>query len=49
MIKLRANIGTMSWRLFVGISEKIPPSEIVDTIGSGDAIIGAVFYGTWND
>ena len=49
MIKLRANIGTVSWRLFDGTAEKIPPSEIVDTIGAGDAIMGAVFYGTWND
>ena len=50
MTKFRANgIGTVSGRLFVGTAEKIPPSEIVDRTGTGDAFIGAVFYGTWND
>ncbi|KAJ0113022.1 hypothetical protein Patl1_01675 [Pistacia atlantica] len=43
--KLRANgIGTMCGRLFVGTAEKIPPSELTDTTGAGDAFIGAVLY-----
>ncbi|TYJ28019.1 hypothetical protein E1A91_A07G229300v1 [Gossypium mustelinum] len=44
--KLSANgIGTITGRLFVGTAEKIPPSELVDTTGAGDAFIGAVLYG----
>ncbi|KAG8641873.1 hypothetical protein MANES_12G039500v8 [Manihot esculenta] len=43
--KLRANgIGTINGRLFVGTVEKIPPPELVDTTGAGDAFIGAVLY-----
>ncbi|XP_007050098.2 PREDICTED: ribokinase isoform X1 [Theobroma cacao] len=43
--KLSANgIGTVTGRLFVGTAEKIPPSELVDTTGAGDAFIGAVVY-----
>ncbi|KAL5859970.1 hypothetical protein ACOSQ4_001266 [Xanthoceras sorbifolium] len=43
--KLRANgIGTVSGRLFVGTAEKIPPSELIDTTGAGDAFIGAILY-----
>ncbi|PSR86395.1 Ribokinase [Actinidia chinensis var. chinensis] len=43
--KLRANgTGTVSGRLFIGTAEKIPPSELVDTTGAGDAFIGAVLY-----
>ncbi|XP_012434474.1 uncharacterized protein LOC105761255 [Gossypium raimondii] len=43
--KLSANgIGTITGRLFVGTAEKIPPSELVDTTGAGDAFIGAVLY-----
>ncbi|XP_044492677.1 ribokinase-like isoform X3 [Mangifera indica] len=43
--KLRANgIGTVCGRLFVGTAEKIPPSELTDTTGAGDAFIGAVLY-----
>ncbi|KAG5567346.1 hypothetical protein RHGRI_002792 [Rhododendron griersonianum] len=43
--KLRANgIGTVSGRLFIGTAEKIPPSELVDTTGAGDAFIGAILY-----
>ncbi|GMP90511.1 hypothetical protein CsSME_00041606 [Camellia sinensis var. sinensis] len=43
--KFRVNgIGTVSGRLFVGTAEKIPPSELVDTTGAGDAFIGAVLY-----
>ncbi|XP_039001041.1 sulfofructose kinase-like isoform X1 [Hibiscus syriacus] len=39
-----SGIGTLTGRLFVGTSEKIPPSELVDTTGAGDAFIGAVLY-----
>ncbi|KAF7153274.1 hypothetical protein RHSIM_Rhsim01G0259300 [Rhododendron simsii] len=43
--KLRANgIGTVSGRLFIGTAENIPPSELVDTTGAGDAFIGAILY-----
>lgn len=46
MAKLVAKgIGTVSGELFVGTAEKIPPSEIVDTTGAGDAFIGAILYG----
>lgn len=46
VVKLVAKrIGTVSGRLFVGTTEKIPPSEIGDTTGAGDAFIGAVLYG----
>lgn len=45
MGKLRANgIGTVNGKLHVGTAEKIPPSELVDTTGAGDAFIGAVIY-----
>ncbi|KAK8654164.1 hypothetical protein V6N13_128137 [Hibiscus sabdariffa] len=37
-------IGTLTGRLFLGTAEKIPPSELVDTTGAGDAFIGAVLY-----
>ncbi|KNA15178.1 hypothetical protein SOVF_100330 [Spinacia oleracea] len=37
-------IGTLCGRLHVGTAEKIPPSELVDTTGAGDAFIGAVLY-----
>jgi len=43
--KLRANgIGTISGQLFIGTAEKIPPSELLDTTGAGDAFIGAILY-----
>ncbi|KAG7989801.1 hypothetical protein I3843_03G255300 [Carya illinoinensis] len=43
--RLRANgIGTVCGRLFLGTAEKIPPSELIDTTGAGDAFIGAVVY-----
>lgn len=29
----------------MGTVEKIPPPELVDTTGAGDAFIGAVLYG----
>lgn len=46
-MKLRAEgIGTVSGRLYLGTAEKIPPSELVDTTGAGDAFIGATIYGT---
>ncbi|XP_048232603.1 ribokinase isoform X2 [Ricinus communis] len=45
LAKLRANgIGTVNGRLFVGTAEKIPPAELIDTTGAGDAFIGAVLY-----
>ncbi|XP_018622337.1 uncharacterized protein [Nicotiana tomentosiformis] len=43
--KLHAKgIGTVSGKLLLGTAEKIPPSELVDTTGAGDAFIGAVLY-----
>lgn len=46
MAKLKAEgIGTVSGKLYVGTAESIPPSELVDTTGAGDAFIGAVIYG----
>ncbi|XP_031100975.1 ketohexokinase [Ipomoea triloba] len=48
--KLRANgIGMVNGRLHVGTAEKIPPSELVDTTGAGDAFIGAVIYSICTD
>ncbi|KAL9397829.1 hypothetical protein Peur_012082 [Populus x canadensis] len=45
LTKIRADgIGTVNGRLFVGTAEKIPPPELVDTTGAGDAFIGAVLY-----
>lgn len=45
-MKLRADgIGQVTGRLIIGTAEKIPPSELVDTTGAGDAFIGAVIYG----
>ncbi|KAL8159422.1 hypothetical protein V2J09_000959, partial [Rumex salicifolius] len=45
VMSLRADgFGTVCGRLFVGTSEKIPPSELIDTTGAGDAFIGAVLY-----
>lgn len=45
VIKLKANgIGAISGRLFVGTAEKIPPSELIDSTGAGDAFIGASLY-----
>lgn len=35
---------TLCGRLHVGTAEEIPPSELVDTTGAGDAFIGAVLY-----
>ncbi|KAK2986357.1 hypothetical protein RJ640_026621 [Escallonia rubra] len=37
-------VGMVTGRLFLGTAEKIPPSELVDTTGAGDAFIGAVLY-----
>ncbi|XP_021722143.1 ribokinase-like [Chenopodium quinoa] len=45
VVTLKADgIGTLCGRLHVGTAEKIPPSELVDTTGAGDAFIGAVLY-----
>ncbi|XP_020599472.1 uncharacterized protein LOC110038895 [Phalaenopsis equestris] len=44
-VRLKANgIGTLDGKLLLGTAEKIPPSEILDTTGAGDAFIGAVLY-----
>lgn len=46
MTKLRAEgIGTICGRLYIGTAENIPPSELIDTTGAGDAFAGAVLYG----
>ncbi|XP_024635133.1 ribokinase isoform X3 [Medicago truncatula] len=43
--KFRADgIGSVCGRLYFGTSEKIPPSELIDTTGAGDAFVGAVLY-----
>ncbi|KAL2323381.1 hypothetical protein Fmac_027760 [Flemingia macrophylla] len=43
--KLKAEgIGAVSAKVYVGTAESIPPSELVDTTGAGDAFIGAVIY-----
>lgn len=45
VLKLIADgVGELNGRLFVGTAESIPPSELVDTTGAGDAFIGAVLY-----
>ncbi|XP_008796391.1 sulfofructose kinase-like [Phoenix dactylifera] len=38
-------IGAISGRLLMCIAEVVPPSELIDTTGAGDAFIGAVLYG----
>jgi sugar/nucleoside kinase (ribokinase family) len=43
---LRADgIGTITGKLYIGTAETIPPSELIDTTGAGDAFAGAVLYG----
>lgn len=37
-------LGTVFGGLLIGTSEDIPASELVDTIGCGDAFIGAVLH-----
>ncbi|QHO52988.1 hypothetical protein HN51_021879 [Arachis hypogaea] len=37
-------IGTVNGRIYVGTAESIPPLELIDTTGAGDAFIGAVIY-----
>eukprot|EP00268_Persea_americana_P021191 TRINITY_DN2116_c0_g2_i3.p1 TRINITY_DN2116_c0_g2~~TRINITY_DN2116_c0_g2_i3.p1 ORF type:complete len:412 (+),score=94.79 TRINITY_DN2116_c0_g2_i3:172-1407(+) len=37
-------VGTVCGRLLVGTSEVVPPSELIDTTGAGDAFIGAILY-----
>lgn len=45
VMNLRADgFGALCGRLHVGTAEKIPPSELVDTTGAGDAFIGAVVH-----
>lgn len=44
-LRIRADgIGAVSGRLLIGTAEVIPPADIVDTTGAGDAFIGAVQY-----
>lgn len=44
-MNLKANgIGTLIGRLFTCTAERIPPSELIDTTGAGDAFIGAILY-----
>lgn len=46
MTKLHAEgIGTVCGKLYVGTAEYVPPSELIDTTGAGDAFIGSVLYG----
>lgn len=45
VMSLKADkIGALNGKLRIGTAEKIPPSELVDTTGAGDAFIGAVLY-----
>ncbi|KAF5178347.1 Ketohexokinase [Thalictrum thalictroides] len=45
MMRLKANeIGAVNGILHIGTAENIPPSELIDTTGAGDAFIGAVLY-----
>ncbi|KAI6694522.1 hypothetical protein NL676_022232 [Syzygium grande] len=37
-------IGIVRGRLLLGAAEKIPPQELIDTTGAGDAFIGATLY-----
>lgn len=37
-------IGAISGRLLMCTAEVVPPSELIDTTGAGDAFIGAVLY-----
>ncbi|WVZ06201.1 hypothetical protein V8G54_019547 [Vigna mungo] len=37
-------IGTVCGKLYVGTAENVPPSELIDTTGAGDAFIGSVLY-----
>eukprot|EP00262_Sarcandra_glabra_P016803 TRINITY_DN5587_c0_g1_i3.p1 TRINITY_DN5587_c0_g1~~TRINITY_DN5587_c0_g1_i3.p1 ORF type:complete len:377 (-),score=58.93 TRINITY_DN5587_c0_g1_i3:283-1413(-) len=39
-----SGVGTVSGRLHLGTAEMIPPSELMDTTGAGDAFIGAIIY-----
>lgn len=48
MSQLKAEgIGIVRGRLLLGTAEKIPPQELIDTTGAGDAFIGATLYGTY--
>ncbi|KAF7804581.1 ribokinase-like isoform X1 [Senna tora] len=42
-------VGTVCGRLYVGTAERIPPSEVIDTTGAGDAFVGAVMYSICNN
>lgn len=41
-------VGSISGRLLLGTAEVIPPEELIDTTGAGDAFIGAVLYGQYD-
>lgn len=41
-------IGAVTGRLLVCTAEVVPPLELIDTTGAGDAFIGAVLYGVLN-
>ncbi|KAL9235691.1 hypothetical protein vseg_010431 [Gypsophila vaccaria] len=50
VLKLQAHgIGALAGRLLVGTAEKIPPSELIDTTGAGDAFVGSVLYALCTD
>ncbi|KAH9604693.1 hypothetical protein KSS87_022926 [Heliosperma pusillum] len=50
VMKLKAcGIGVLTGRLLVGTAEKIPPLELVDTTGAGDAFVGSVLYALCTD
>ncbi|KAK9733824.1 hypothetical protein RND81_04G095100 [Saponaria officinalis] len=50
VLKLKARgIGSLTGRLLVGTAEKIPPSELIDTTGAGDAFVGSVLYALCTD
>ncbi|PIA40128.1 hypothetical protein AQUCO_02500086v1 [Aquilegia coerulea] len=45
VMRLNANkIGVVNGILHIGTAKNIPPSELIDTTGAGDAFIGAVLY-----
>ncbi|KAK7277472.1 hypothetical protein RJT34_22485 [Clitoria ternatea] len=39
-----AGIGSACGRLYFASAEHIPPSELIDTTGAGDAFVGAILY-----
>ncbi|ONK63898.1 uncharacterized protein A4U43_C07F20060 [Asparagus officinalis] len=46
-LRIKANgIGAVCGRLLIGTADTIPPADVIDTTGAGDAFIGAVLYGS---